>query len=119
MTTRIHVNKDSSIHGTVRGGGMTLKVCMDSKKTTGNELKRRLDVLEEGGTLVFPFRDTLLKLERNPDGRYDLSSTTKVTVSDETARSIVGVLEGMADLCSGGDEPLHGVSSQSNLLASQ
>ena len=97
---------------------MTLKVCMDSKKTTGNELKRRLDVLEEGGTLVFPFRDTLLKLERNPDGQYDLSSTTKVTVSDEMARSIVGVLEEMANLCSGGDEPLQGVSSQSNLLES-
>ena len=59
MTTRIHVNKDSSIHGTVRGGGMTLKVCMDSKKTTGNELKRRLDVLPASGR---PWRKSFIGL---------------------------------------------------------
>ena len=127
MTSRIHINKDASVHGTLRTPGMILKVCMDPAKNNASELKRRLEVLDDAGTFMFPFvhknRETILKLERDEEnGHYDLTFTTKLTVSDDMVQKIKELLEGMAvKTCttpSTEKETLHDVSSRSNLLDS-
>ena len=123
MSVRVHVNKDGSVHGTLKNGGMLLKLCMDPEHTNVPELKRRIDILDDGGTFVFPFvhknRDMLLRLERNDeDGRYDLALTIKLSASAEVGDDLVGMLKGMSEVCPDvtSRPTLQDVTSQSKLM---
>jgi K+/H+ antiporter YhaU regulatory subunit KhtT len=102
---RVHVNKDTSVHGTYKSKDITLKLLMQNKTSLGALLNERIDAFQEGdeGSFVFSFDHrepcTTLRLDKDATGECVVSLTKKMSVTKEHMSQIESMIHQMADAC--------------------
>ena len=119
----VHVNKDTSIHGTYKSKDVTLKLLMSNKKSLGTLMGEKLDTFHEGddGVFVFSF-DTgkspniTLRLDKDPSGECQVTLTKKMNISKEHLLEIESMLHQMANSCTVENQVPPNTPSSSHLL---
>jgi hypothetical protein len=120
---RVHVNSDTSIHGTYKSKDVTLKLLMSNKKSLGTLLSGKLDAFHEGddGVFVFSFDtgkspDITLRLDKDTSGECQVTLTKKMNISKEHLLEIESMLHQMANSCTIEESAPTGTLSSANLL---
>jgi hypothetical protein len=120
---RVHVNKDTSVHGTYKSKDVTLKLLMANKKSLGTLLCDKIDTFHEGddGVFVFSFDNgdsphTTLRLDKDINGECQVSLTKKINISKEHLLQIESMLYQMANSCTLDQNVAHATPSTANLL---
>jgi hypothetical protein len=117
----IKKNKDKTLHGTYKTKEMTLKLLLDNKKTTAENLKHKIEIFREtdDAVLTHPFKckgDYNLRIEKD-SGTYTISLTHTVNIKKENMDNIEKMLLEMIELVDDNTIPLLESSSHSNLLS--
>ena len=113
-------NTDKTVHGTYKAKEMTLKLLLDNKKTTAENLKQKIEIFREtdDAVLTHPFkckRDHTIRLEKD-SGNYIISLTHTVNIKKENMDNIEKMLLEMIELVDDNTVTSLESSSSTNLL---